>query len=156
MGICFSCGDINKNKLPLGTGFFKRRRATESIDVLNRYWSNSDRNKAPIVNSFLLNNLDKKESVKIKRGKECVFTYEVIDPENDILDFEFVLMPESTDKKSGGDFEKTPEPISFKVIEKSDKKIIINSPKKLEYIGFLFIFVIIIKNMAANIPFYVK
>ena len=77
-----------------------------------------------------MNNLDKKESVKIKRGKECVFTYEVIDPENDILDFEFVLMPESTDKKSGGDFEKTPEPISFKVIEKSDKKIIINSPKK--------------------------
>ena len=110
--------------------FSKEGEATESIDVLNRYWSNSDRNKAPIINSFLLNNLDKKESVKIKRGKECVFTYEVIDPENDILDFEFVLMPESTDKKSGGDFEKTPEPISFNIIEKSDKKIIINSPKK--------------------------
>ena len=89
--------------------------------------------------------LDLLESVKIKRGKEFVFTYEVIDPENDILDFEFVLMPESTDMKSGVDFEKTPEPISFNVIEKTDKKITINAPKNLVRIGFLFIFVIIIK-----------
>tara|TARA_Y100001954_G_scaffold139017_1_gene148172 strand:+ start:597 stop:1862 length:1266 start_codon:yes stop_codon:yes gene_type:complete len=137
--------------------FSKEGEATESIDVLNKYWSNSDRNKAPIVNSFLLNNLDKKESVKIKRGKECVFTYEVIDPENDILNFEFVLMPESTDKKSGGDFEKTPESISFKVIEKSDKKIIINSPKKPGAYRF-FIYIRDNNNniATANIPFYVK
>ena len=35
-----------------------------------------------------------------------MFSYEVIDPENNILDFEFVLMPESTDKKSGSDLKK--------------------------------------------------
>ena len=65
----------------------------------------------------MLNNLDKKESVKLKRGKNCIFTYNVTDEENNSLTYEFQLMPESRDKKAGGDFEKTPEPISFTVVE---------------------------------------
>ena len=75
------------------------------------------RNIAPIPHSFLLNNLDKKESVKLKKGKNCIFTYNVTDEKNDSLTYEFQLMPESRNKKAVGDFEKTPGPISFTVVE---------------------------------------
>jgi hypothetical protein len=66
-------------------------------------------------------------------------------------------MPESTDKKAGGDFEKTPEPISFTVIEKSNNKIVIKSPEKSGAYRFFIYIRDNNKNVAtANIPFYVK
>ena len=137
--------------------FTKEGNATQSIDVLNNYWGNNHRNRAPILHSFLLNNKDKKESIKIKRGENCVFTYEVTDPDNDSLKYEFQLMPESTDKKSGGDFEKTPEPISFTVVENLDDKLIIKGPFKSGPYRFFIYVRDSNKNVAtANIPFYVK
>ena len=137
--------------------FTKDGNATQSIDVLNSCWGNNDRNRSPILHSFLLNNQDKKESVKLKRGKDCIFTYEVADPDNDSLVYIFQLMPESTDKKSGGDFEKTPEPITFKVVEKSNNKIVIKAPSRPGPYRFFIYIRDNNKNVAtANIPFYVN
>ena len=137
--------------------FTKDGNATQSIDVLNSCWGNNDRNRAPILHSFLLNNQDKKESVKLKRGKDCIFTYKVADPDNDSLVYIFQLMPESTDKKSGGDFEKTPEPITFKVVEKSNNKIVIKAPSRPGPYRFFIYIRDNNKNLAtANIPFYVN
>jgi exo-beta-1,3-glucanase (GH17 family) len=137
--------------------FTKDGNATQSIDVLNSCWGNNDRNRAPILHSFLLNNQDKKESVKLKRGKDCIFTYKVADPDNDSLVYIFQLMPESTDKKSGGDFEKTPEPITFKVVEKSNNKIVIKAPSRPGPYRFFIYIRDNNKNIAtANIPFYVN
>ena len=131
--------------------------ATQSIDILNKHWGNSDRNKAPIIHSFLLNDKDKEESVKIKRGKHCVFTYEVADPDNDSLTYDYVLMPESTDKKSGGDFEKTPELISFKIIEHIENKLVIKAPQRSGAYRFFIYVRDGYQNVAtANIPFYVR
>ena len=66
-------------------------------------------------------------------------------------------MPESTDKKSGGDFEKTPEPISFKIVEHSDNKIVIKSPSRSGPYRFFIYIRDNNKNVAtANFPFYVK
>ena len=125
--------------------------------MLNNYWGNNHRNRAPVLHSFMLNNQDKKESIKIKRSRNCVFTYKVTDFDNDSLVYVFELMPESQDKKSGGDFEKTPEPISFKIIEKSNNKIVIKSPQKPGAYRFFIYIRDGNKNIAtANIPFYVK
>jgi len=137
--------------------FTKQKNATQSIDVLNAYWEGESRNTAPILHSFLLNNFDKKESVKLKRGKNCTFTYNVTDAENDSLTYEFQLMPESRDKKAGGDFEKTPEPISFTVVENFNNKLIIKAPLKSGPYRF-FIYVRDSNNnvATANFPFYVK
>ena len=137
--------------------FTKQKNATQSIDVLNAYWQGESRNTAPILHSFLLNNFDKKESVKLKRGKNCTFTYSVTDSENDSLTYEFQLMPESRDKKAGGDFEKTPEPISFTVVENFNNKLIIKAPLKSGPYRF-FIYVRDSNNnvATANFPFYVK
>ena len=137
--------------------FTKQKNATQSIDVLNAYWEGESRNTAPILHSFLLNNFDKKESVKLKRGKNCTFTYNVTDAENDSLTYEFQLMPESRDKKAGGDFEKTPEPISFTVVENLNDKLIIKAPLKSGPYRFFIYVRDSNKNVAtANFPFYVK
>jgi len=137
--------------------FTKQKNATQSIDVLNSYWKGEVRNTAPILHSFLLNNLDKKESIKLKKGKDCSFSYYVTDAENDSLIYEFQLMPESIDKKAGGDFEKTPEPLSFKIVENKSDEIIIRSPLKSGPYRFFIYVRDSNKNVAtANIPFYVK
>ena len=137
--------------------FSKDGNATQSIDILNDYWKGSVRNTAPVLNSFLLNNLDKKESIKLKKGKDCFFSYDVTDAEDDSLSFEFQLMPESNDKKAGGDFEKTPEPISFKIVENMNNKIIIKAPLKSGPYRFFIYVRDSNKNVAtANIPFFVK
>tara|TARA_B100000780_G_scaffold126719_1_gene88853 strand:- start:679 stop:1443 length:765 start_codon:yes stop_codon:yes gene_type:complete len=137
--------------------FTKEGNATQSIDVLNNYWKGSERNTAPVLHSFLLNNLDKKESIKLKKGKKCYFSYNVSDYEKDSLSYEFQLMPESNDKKAGGDFEKTPEPISFKIVEQKIDGIIIKAPSKSGPYRFFIYVRDSNKNVAtANIPFYVK
>ena len=137
--------------------FTKSGDATQSIDVLNNYWGRSDRNKAPILHNFFLNGKDKKESIKVKRGRSCVFTFDVTDANNDSLAYEFQLLPESTDKKAGGDFEKSPEPIYFDVAEYSDNKVIIVAPSKSGPYRFFIYIRDNNKNVAtANIPFYVK
>jgi len=137
--------------------FTKQKNATQSIDVLNAYWKGEVRNTAPILHSFLLNNLDVKESVKLKKGKNCTFTYKVNDEENDSLTYEFQLMPESRDKKAGGDFEKTPEPIPFIVVENLNDRLVIKAPKKSGPYRFFIYVRDSNKNVAtANIPFYVK
>ena len=137
--------------------FTEDGRSTQSIDILNEYWSNSRKNKAPIIEKFQLNGLEKEESIRVKKGSECYFTYDYFDFENDSLNFEFILMPESTDKKVGGDFETTPEPIKFNIVRKNTNTLVINSPKKTGAYRF---FIYIRDNgnnvATANIPFYVK
>jgi hypothetical protein len=137
--------------------FTKQKNSTQSIDVLNAYWEGESRNTAPILHSFLLNDLEKNESVKLKKGKNCTFTYNVTDAENDSLTYDFQLMPESRDKKAGGDFEKTPEPISFKIVENLNDKLVIKTPLKSGPYRFFIYVRDSNKNVAtANFPFYVK
>ena len=137
--------------------FTKDGYATQSIDVLNRYWSGENRNRAPIINTFLLNEKDKNASLKVKRGSFCSFTFDVIDPDIDSLIYHFELMPESTDKKAGGDFEKTPDKIAFNVIETVKNKIVIKAPRRSGAYRFFIYARDGNKNVAtANIPFYVK
>lgn len=66
-------------------------------------------------------------------------------------------MPESNDKKAGGDFEKTPDAISFKILEQSVNGIKIKAPsRKGAYRFFIYVYDDY-KNVAtANFPFYVK
>ena len=89
--------------------FTEDDKTTQSIDVLNSYWNNIKRNKAPIINTLFLNNKSMSESVKVRKRSECIFEFNVKDPEEKKLFYNFEIMPESTDKRSGGEAEKAPE-----------------------------------------------
>ena len=135
--------------------FTKDGQATQSIDVLDEYWQKSGRNKAPIIHSFTLNGQEKTQSVKVKKSEVCYFAFEATDSENDELQYVFeqcaVLI------KSGGDYEKEPEPIAFNTVEKTDRQLTINAPKMSGAYRF-FIYILDKNNnvATANIPFYVK
>lgn len=137
--------------------FTKDGYATESVDVLDKYWGGSGRNKAPLLHSFTLNGQDKLSSVKVNKGSVCNLAYSVEDPDGDALDYVLEIMPESTDKRAGGDKEKEPEAIEIEIIEKSETAAKIEAPRVS---GAYRLFIYVYdgnKNVAtANIPFYVK
>ena len=137
--------------------FTKDGYATESIDVLDKYWGGSGRNKAPLLHSFTLNGQDKLSSFKVNKGSVCNLSYSVEDPDGDALDYVLEIMPESTDKRAGGDKEKEPEAIQIEILEKSETAAKIEAPRVS---GAYRLFIYVYdgnKNVAtANIPFYVK
>jgi len=137
--------------------FTKDGYATESVDVLDKYWGGSGRNKAPLLHTFTLNGQDKLSSIKVNKGSVCNLAYSVEDPDGDALDYVLEIMPESTDKRAGGDKEKEPEAIEIEIIEKSVTAAKIEAPRVS---GTYRLFIYVYdgkKNVAtANIPFYVK
>ena len=71
--------------------------------------------------------------------ERCLFEINVSDFENDSLTFVYELMPESTDKKAGGDFEAGMKALDYKVIDQSKEFIKIKSPSSPEHIGFMYV-----------------
>ncbi|MFL2574033.1 MAG: hypothetical protein ACJ0P8_06290, partial [Flavobacteriales bacterium] len=155
---CFLWG-YKQEVTPTWYGIFtKDGKGTESIDVLNSYWANNpNKNKAPLLNSFLLNGKTKYESIKVGKRKDCLFTLDISDFENDSLTFVFELMQESTDKKAGGDFEASMDALDYKIVNQSKDFIKIKAPSRSGAYRFYVYVSDKNKNVAtANIPFYVK
>ncbi len=135
--------------------FTKNGETTQSIDVLNSFWANQERNKAPIIHSFTLNGSESNSSIKVKKRDKCYFEFFVED--NDSLSYYFELMPESIDKKSGGDFENTPDLLEFEIFKQSENSICIHAPSSSgAYRFFLYIRDNFNNVATANIPFFVK
>ena len=138
--------------------FTEDGKSTESVDVLNSYWAkNKSKNKAPILNSFLLNNKNNKENIKVKKRKECLFLIDAIDFEKDSLTYTYELLAESTDKKAGGDFEVKLDGLEYKILNQKKGLISIKAPGRSGPYRFYVYVSDNYNNVAtANIPFYVK
>ena len=79
---------------------------------------------------------------------------DAFDPNNDKLSYHIEIVPESTDTKAGGDFEKAPTAVFQKVFSNSEFKL--KAPSKS---GKYRLFVVIKdgeKGATANIPFLVN
>ena len=155
---CFLWGH-KQEQTPTWYGIFTEDgKGTESVDVLNSYWAkNPNKNKAPLLNSFLLNKQTKYQSIKVNKRKECFFTIDVNDPENDNLTFKYELQKESTDKKAGGDFEVKMDALPYDIISETNELIKIKAPSRSGAYRF-YVYVYDGNNnvATANIPFYVK
>ena len=137
--------------------FTEDDKTTQSIDVLNSYWNNIKRNKAPIINTLFLNNKSMSESVKVRKRSECIFEFNVKDPEEKKLFYNFEIMPESTDKRSGGEAEKAPESLPIKILEQSKERLVVKAPNRSgPYRFFIFVSDEYNNVATANFPFYVK
>jgi len=138
--------------------FTEDGKSTESVDVLNSYWAkNKSKNKAPVLNYFLLNNKNNKENIKVKKRKESVFLIDVMDFEKDSLTYVYELMAESTNKKAGGDFEVKLDGLEYKILKQEKGLISIKAPGRSGPYRFYVYVSDNYNNVAtANIPFYVK
>lgn len=131
---------------------------SEILDVMEYNWANRwPKNRAPSVSSLKIGGKGALENVYLQPGNITTAEAMVNDPENKLLNFVWVFMPESTDKKSGGDFEKTPEALNGLITENKGNKISFKAPSQPgAYRLFLYAYDEE-KNVAyANIPFYVK
>ncbi len=138
--------------------FLDSGEETESIDAMHYVWSGKwPENRVPQISNLTLNDRSSTNSVRIELGK--VGTGKVIanDLENDNLDYEWVITPESTDLGTGGDTERRPGEIEGLIISNDNQGNVSFSTPEEPGAYRLFAYVFDGNNNAgtANIPFYV-
>ena len=135
--------------------FLKDGTQTSVMDVLIEKWSGQKpTNLAPDINAFTINSLDAYQSVKVDKRSIMEVNIDAFDPNDDKLSYQIEIVPESTDTKAGGDFEKAPTAVFQKVFSSSEFKV--KAPSKS---GKYRLFVVIKdgeKGATANIPFLVN
>ncbi len=87
--------------------FLKDGGATETVDVMTRFWTGAwPDNRAPLIKKMEILSVDLNQ---VKAGAECRARVVAVDPDSDELNIHWVVQSESTDRRTGGDFEQTPE-----------------------------------------------
>ena len=135
--------------------FLKDGTQTSVMDVLIEKWSGQKpTNLAPDINTFTINSLDAYQSVKVGKHSIMEVNIDAYDPNDDKLSYHIEIVPESTDTKAGGDFEKAPSAVFQKVFSRPN--FTVKAPSKS---GKYRLFVVIKdgeKGATANIPFLVN
>jgi hypothetical protein len=139
--------------------FTEAGEQTEVMDILIRSWSGEEpKNRAPNITDFKLNGKEAKDIIVVILGSEMAASVSSTDLDNDALIYEWQIIPESTDKKTGGDAERAPKPLSgfFNKSTQKQNKVTFAAPKK-EGAYRLFLFIRDGKGSVAtgNIPFKV-
>ncbi len=115
---------------------------TEVMDALIKGWRGTDPdNFAPTISDFKLNGLLPQNNVKVQTGQEVTVSVSINDKDNDKIRYQWQLIPESTDKKTGGDAERAPKPLSgvFKKGDLSKSEVVFNAPYRAgQYRVYLF------------------
>lgn len=138
--------------------FLENGNETESVDVMHYVWSGKwPENRAPQIASYTLNDKTAYENVILKQNQEVTALFTVNDLENDTIDFKWEILPESTDLKDGGDFEKRPKAIEIKIITSENGELKFKAPEdKGAYRLFAYAEDGNANAATANIPFLVE
>jgi hypothetical protein len=137
--------------------FLEDGRETESVDVMHYIWNNKwPENRTPQIASFKLNDKTAYENVVLESEKNYDVEVVINDFENDVINYSWEILPESTELSDGGDLEAKPEAIENFIVNQADGKITFKTPKSGVY--RLFVYANDGNNHAAtaNIPFKVN
>jgi hypothetical protein len=139
--------------------FTEEGEETEVMDILIRNWSGKEpSNRAPSIKDFKLNNKTSKDNITVKSSAQMTASVKSIDLDNDELSYQWIIIPESTDKRTGGDAERAPKPLKghFNKTTLKQNSVSFTSPlKEGEYRLFLFIHDGNGNVATGNIPFKV-
>lgn len=138
--------------------FLKDGSESEILDVMQFNWTGTwPATRAPSIEGLMINGKKAIENVHLTIGSTATAEVTIKDPENKKIKYQWIFMPESTDKKEGGDFEKTPEEFKSLIKKNEGNKITFKTPKVA---GAYRLFVYGYdddKNVAyGNIPFLVE
>jgi len=138
--------------------FLEDGNETEAVDVMHYLWNNNTWpiNRTPKIKAFTLNGKTAYENIKIEKNKTYKAVLKVQDSEDEEIMYKWEILPESTDLKDGGDFEKRPENIKFESVNSQNGNL---SFKMFESGNFrLFVYAYDGKGKAAtaNIPFKIN
>ncbi len=154
----FLWGDKQETTPTWYSMFLSDGSESEIIDAMQYSWSHTlPANKAPEITAFTINGKVALDNIHLTPGNINSANAIFVDPEKKKLTYRWVFMPESTDKKAGGDAEKVPEAITDLITINKDSVISFKTPNKS---GAYRLFVYAYdddKNVAfGNIPFYVQ
>ena len=132
---------------------------TQVMDVLIKGWTGSEpENHAPEISEFALNGKLASANITVESGSEMSASVLIKDKEEDKVEYEWLVIPESTDKRTGGDAERAPKPLKgvFAAASKQQNVVSFIAPAKPgEYRLFLFAHDGKGKVATGNIPFRV-
>lgn len=137
--------------------FSDRQESSEAIDILHTLWRGSPpANRCPTIQSASINRLVKGEFIRVTAEERMDIVADVTDPDGDPLAYRWMIIPESTDIRSGGDAESAPTPVSSRVLRRNGNSVSMRAPAQ-EGPYRLFLLAYDGKNHYAytNIPFYV-
>lgn len=107
-GLIFLWGQKQERTDTWYSMFLTTGEKVATVDELAKIWTgNYPDNRAPLVEG-ITSNLFLRE---VEGGSEFAATVEVTDPEDDALEYEWVVRRESSDKQHGGAFERAPEDV---------------------------------------------
>ncbi|MBK6483947.1 MAG: hypothetical protein IPG01_12650 [Chitinophagaceae bacterium] len=139
-------------------GLFSEDGASaEALDRLQKIWTGKPPiNSCPHLDSLIIEGFTDKKSILLIAEEKYAAAVAVSDPDDDKLSFKWLIIPESTDIRSGGDAEKAPQAISGLFLKKNGKQATFRAPSE-EGAYRLFIFVYDGKKhyAYANQTFYV-
>lgn len=138
--------------------FLENGFETESVDVMHYLWNGTwPTNRTPQVISFTINDKTAYDNVNLKANQEYLANIKIQDVENDILNYKWEILYESTDLRDGGDLETRPGAIEISVVSDSNGQLKFKAPKN-KGVYRLFAYVDDGKKQAAtaNIPFKVN
>lgn len=138
--------------------FLEDGSETASVDVMHYLWSGAwPENRAPQIKTYTLNNKTAYDNIELSPNQSCVAFLNIHDFENDIINYKWELLPESTDLQDGGDFEKRPQTIAIQIISSANGELKFNAPTNHgAYRLFAYAYDSKQKAATANIPFLVK
>jgi hypothetical protein len=146
-----------QERTPTWYGMFTEQgEETEVVEVMHKIWTGRDpANHVPRVENVSLNGQSANQNIRLKTAVSLSAEIRSSDPDNDRLSYTFEIMPESTDLKTGGDFETKPPVIASVHSEKGSAQL--KAPDKEGAYRLLFYVRDGKGNCGtANIPFFVE
>lgn len=139
--------------------FLEDGTATESLEILQYLWTGRfPKHLAPRISELLLDGELPQADVKVKPGASVKAAFELTRGNPKTVRIEWELMPESTDKRKGGDREARPDSVPIDKISESANRLEFAAPSEPgPYRLFLYVYGRDGKTVAtANFPFLVK
>jgi hypothetical protein len=137
--------------------FLESGEETAAVDVMHYIWNGKwPANRSPRLEGAWLDGKTGSQNIHLKPGQTCPVKVQTRDEDNDPLVYTWEVMEESTDLKTGGDFENKPKTMGNVLDRPKQAEAVLTAPAKPGAYR-LFIYVFDGKNHAAhaNIPFYV-
>ena len=155
---CFLWGQKQESTATWHGMFLSNGNPTEAVDVMQYCWTGKwPQSRAPSIRNISLNNIGWRKDHVLAPSVQATLSIEWQKYNNKEVMVEYVLYPEAFSNKIGGDIQKTPDPIKFKIVKKSNTELTFISPKnKGAYRLFAFVKNVKGQSSVANIPFLVE
>jgi hypothetical protein len=102
---------------------------TEAVDVMHYIWTGSwPANRTPRVSSLVLDSKSAGQDVALAPGSKVMAAIDAADPDGDMLEYEWVVMRESSATSTGGDAETVPESFPGLISDAVDGTVAVTTP----------------------------